>query len=367
MKKKNTIFSQIPPIGKQLSSYSGAEIIDRLGTDIIKSVVTSILSGGNVRALTESLTRRRLNLSNAAMLVLYLECLKNNDKFSIDLHRIVADELKNEKLDKESRTFLNWLVGLTGKGIQNVLRSDVESFHEYLSNLDESLKKSVIESEAVFGSLQTIFTDKNNNNYRLGWRELSQIFTAVGAQTLTIRGSEKSMYGKYFEKLVLGSLLTILGFSLRNDKTEKREKIFWLSERQDKRESDATVIYKPGIGARFDIGFIGPGNSEISLDKVSRFEREIEFGSQKHFMSTIILVDRIGAKSRITNMAKRIDGTIIQMSMTYWVKEVAAILHKRMGFSHDLLNLNGEDSIEYIKTHMENIDLKHFTGQPHTL
>jgi hypothetical protein len=360
MKKKNTISSQIPPIGKQLSNYSGAEIIDRLGTDTIKRVVTSILSGGNVRALTESLTRRRLNLSNAAMLILYLECLKNDDNFSANLHRLVAQELEHERLDRESKIFLNWLVGLTGKGIQNVLRSDDESFQEYLSNLDESLAKSVMESESVFGTLQSIFTDKNNVNYTLGWRELSQIFTAVGAQTLTIRGSEKSMYGKYFEKLVLGSLLTLLGFSLKTDMSEQLEKIFWLSERQDKRESDATVIYKPGVGARFDIGFIGPGNTEVSLDKVSRFEREIEIGRQKHYMSTIILIDRIGAKSRITDMAKKIDGNIVQMSMTYWVKEVIAILHQRMGFSHKLLSFNGEESIEYIKTQMENIDLKRF-------
>ncbi|MCL2139244.1 MAG: CfrBI family restriction endonuclease [Treponema sp.] len=362
MKEKNTISNHIPAIGKQLSSYRGAEIIDRLGTDVVKSVVTSILSGGNVRALTESLTRRRLNLSNAAMLMLYLECLKNNNNFSRDLHKIVANELKNGKLDKESRIFLNWFVGLTGKGIQNVLRSDVETFQEYISNLDASLAKSVMESKSIFGTLQAVFTDKNNHDYRLGWRELSQVFTAVGAQTLTIRGSEKSMYGKYFEKLVLGSLLTLLGFSLRDNETEKMENIFWLSERQNKRESDATVIYKPGVGARFDIGFIGPGNSEISLDKVSRFEREIEIKNQKHYMSTIILIDRIGTKSRITDMAKKIDGNIIQMSMTYWVKEVAAVLHNRMGFSHVLLDLDGEEGVEYINAHMEKIDLKQFVG-----
>ena len=116
MKEKNTISSHISTIGKQLSNYSGTEIIDRLGIDVIKSVVTSILSGGNVRALTESLTRRRLNLSNAAMLMLYLECLKSNSNFSSDLHKLVANELKNGKLDKENRIFLNWLVGLTGKG-----------------------------------------------------------------------------------------------------------------------------------------------------------------------------------------------------------------------------------------------------------
>jgi hypothetical protein len=360
MKEKKTISSHISAIGKQLSNYSGAEIIDRLGDDVIKGVVLSILSGGNVRALTESLTRRRLNLSNAAMLMLYLECFKNNANFSRDLHKIAADELKNGKLDKESKIFLNWLVGLTEKGIQNVLRSDTETFQEYISNLDESLDKSVMESKAIFGKLQAVLTDKNSNNYRLGWRELSQIFTAVGAQTLTIRGSEKSMYGKYFEKLVLGSLLTLLGFSLRDSKSNKLENIFWLSERQNKRESDATIIYKPGVGARFDIGFIGPGNSEISLDKVSRFEKEIEIKNQKHYMSTIILVDRIGVKSRISDMAQKIDGKIIQMSMTYWVKEVAEVLHEKMGFNHKLLKLNGEESIEFINKHMKNIDLKQF-------
>jgi len=296
------------------------------------------------------------------MLMLYLECLKNNNNFSYDLHKLVANELKNGKLDKQSRIFLNWLVGLTGKGVQNVLRSDAETFQEYISNLDNSLTKSVMESESIFGTLQAVFTDKNNRDYRLGWQELFQVFTAVGAQTLTIRGSEKSMYGKYFEKLVLGSLLTLLGFSLRDNKIEKLENIFWLSQRQDKRESDATVIYKPGVGVRFDIGFIGPGNSEISLDKVSRFEREIEIKNQKHYMSTIILIDRIGTKSRIIDMARKIDGNIIQMSMTYWVKEVASVLHDRMGFNHALLNLNGEDSIGYINTHMENIDLKQFVG-----
>jgi hypothetical protein len=360
MKEKNIISNQIPKIGKQLANYSGMEIIDRLGEDVVKNVVISILSGGNVRALTESLTRRRLSLSNAAMLMLFLQCVKNCDNFSVNLNEIVANELKNGRLDKDSKMFLNWLVGLTGKGIQNVLRSDEKSFKEYLSNLNESVAKSALESDALFGALQVVFTDKKNQVYRLNWRELLQIFCAVGAQTLTIRGSEKSMYGKFFEKLVLGSLFTLLGFTLKKESIERQEKIFWLSERGNKRESDATAIYKLGIGVRFDIGFIGPGNTEISLDKVSRFEREIEIGSQKHYMSTIILVDRIGDRSRITSMARQIDGDIVQMSMTYWVKEVAAVLHNRIGFSHTLLNMDGEKSIAYINEKMKNVDLKQF-------
>jgi len=68
---------------------------------------------------------------------------------------------------------------------------------------------------------------------------------------------------------------------------------------------------------RFDIGFIGSGNPEISLDKVTRFEREILLSCSKFFMATIILVDRIGANSRIERMAEEVQGTIIQMSAGY--------------------------------------------------
>lgn len=360
MAKGKTITSYIPKLGKQLSKYSGVEIIDRLGADVIKGVVTSILSGGNVRSLTESLTRRRLNLSNASLLITFLKCLKNIDKFSENLNNIVADELKYLKNDEEGKIFLNWIVGLTGKSIQNVLRNDASEFNSYLTDLNDSLKKSVKESKTVYGPISANIIDRDNQEYFLQWPELLQLFTAIGAQTLTIRGSEKSMYGKYFEKLVLGSLLTILGFELKTDQTTGSNKIFWLSEREDKRESDATLLYKPGVGARFDIGFIGPGNSEISLDKVSRFEREIEFGRQKYYMSTIILVDRIGDRSRIYEMAKKIDGNIVQMSMTYWVKEVVSILNNTMGFSHKLSKLSNEDGIEYIKKKMESVDIKFF-------
>jgi len=169
------------------------------------------------------------------------------------------------------------------------------------------------------------------------------------------------MYGKLFEKLVLGSLLTILGFEkIHHEETSKTNKVFWLAARGKKRESDATLLYKPGVGARFDIGFIGPGNTEISLDKVSRFEREMEHGRQKHYMSTIIIVDRIGDRSRIVEMAKSIDGDIVQMSMTYWVKDICEILGNRINFRHKILQLSGAQTLKYVECKMQDIDLKEF-------
>ncbi len=188
-----------------------------------------------------------------------------------------------------------------------------------------------------------------------------ELLQTIGAQTLAIRGSEKSTYGKLFERLILGSLLSIFGFKLvsKNNITIPK-RVFWLSSIGEKRESDATLLYQAGKGIRFDIGFIGRGNPEISLDKVSRFEREIELGTTKWFMGTIILVDTIGKRSKIVRLAEAIDGTIIQMSMAYWPKQVAVELKKKIGFTHDLASMSDHQIQQFIKKKMLDMPLESF-------
>ena len=134
----------------------------------------------------------------------------------------------------------------------------------------------------------------------------------------------------------------------------------WLSERKEKRESDATVLCEPGKAVRFDIGFIGRGNPEISLDKVSRFERELEIGTQKYYATTIIIVDRIGERSRIETMAKKIDGIIIQMSMSYWPKQLAKILKEKTNHNSDILKINDEELYDYLKERISKINFNEF-------
>jgi hypothetical protein len=136
--------------------------------------------------------------------------------------------------------------------------------------------------------------------------------------------------------------------------------VFWLSSQGEKRESDATVLIEAGKGVRFDIGFIGRGNPEISLDKVSRFEREVEFGRSRWYMSTIIIVDRIGANSRITDLARAIGGTIIQMSMAYWPQLVAQQLQKDVGFSHELAYVPLAQVGEYLKSKMQDVPVESY-------
>jgi len=87
-KKKKTesneiVVSQfIPKMGKRLAKYSAIEMIERVGDEAIKEVVSSVLCGGNIRSLTEGLTRKRLSLSNAALFFTYLQASKNIEGFS---------------------------------------------------------------------------------------------------------------------------------------------------------------------------------------------------------------------------------------------------------------------------------------------
>ena len=357
---KSKVFQQIPQDALDLTKYSGNDIINMLGKSIITDVVSSILCGGNVRNITEKLTQRRILKISAAIFITYLRANKLFPNIEKELTSILKNEIYGtSKLNDKAKIFLSWFLGITGKSTQNVIR-DENGFVLYLKQLNEAFAEVSNDVKNNYGDISVDVSLKTEKT-KLSWDALLQIFFAIGTQTLAIRGSEKSMYGKMFERLTLGSLLSILGFELV-DKTDtkKNGKIFWLSERENKRESDATIIVKPGVGIRIDIGFIGTGNTEISLDKVSRFERNMEFGNNKHYVSTLIIVDKIGDGSRIKEMAKEVDGDIIQMSMAYWVFSVAKIIKERTGFVPGILKIRQEDSLTYIRKAMERIDISNF-------
>ena len=65
----------------------------------------------------------------------------------------------------------------------------------------------------------------------------------------------------------------------------------------------------------------------------------MDFGRQLHYMSTIVILDRIGQNSRIKELASAINGEIVQMSMSYWVKEIAQILKKNKFYSSNFKNV----------------------------
>jgi len=344
-----------------LLSTSGSKLIQKIGLDAVKAVVLDVLTGKNLRDSTEMLTRRRLASLNAATVALMLKGATVQPDFVDKLPEIAERILKQGQLSKAERWMAQWVLGLTDKASQNVLRDDASLLTEYRERYTAICEDIVERSIADFGRLGGQIRIGDNLVTELGWKFMIYLLGLVGSQTLTIRGSEKSAYGKLFERLVLGSLLHILGFKYTGSSgAAEFQREFWLSSQRGDRESDATALWEAGKGARFDIGFIGRGNPEIALDKVSRFAREIELGQSRWYMATIVIVDRIGKRSSIQDLARKIGGDIVQMSMAYWPQEVAQILEQRMGFQHPLITMPRSEVRSYLSAAMKEVPIKDF-------
>ena len=313
-----SIIGEFPDEARDLLVVRGRDLLDTLGLPALRTVVSQVLCGVNIRSATESLTKRRVSLLNAAILTTYTN-LAQRGMTANDIATTAYAEYKSKATTTEDKIVLRWMLGLTNKQVQNVLRSDDSAWADYVESLKEGITASAETAEEDFGPLPLELAGKSKQE--LDWEWALSLLIAIGSQTLAIRGSEKSMYGKFFEKMIMGSVLSVLGFKLA-DEDSPLEKSFWLSSRGRKRESDATAIWTRGEGIRFDIGFIGVGNPEITLDKVSRFEREIDLNGVVHSMHTIIIVDRVGKNSRIIELAIEIDGRVIQMSASDWAKSL---------------------------------------------
>lgn len=350
----------MPSNARALISGKGEEVVRQIGIDVIRGIVTDVLCGKNLRDSTEVITRKRLATINAATLAMLIKGEAQQKGFTERLPLLASEGLKQRPKGNE-RQILQWILGLTTKATQNVLRDDTSALDKYKDDYIKACQEVVSICESDYGGLNGSLILTAKEKAEINWNFVIELSQMVGAETLAIRGSEKSTYGKLFERLILGSLLSILDFKyIREGEMEEPKRVFWLSSTGEKRESDATLLYQAGKGVRFDIGFIGRGNPEISLDKVSRFERKIELGSKTWYLATIILVDTIGKGSKIQEQAKQINGTIIQMSMTYWPKQVAIELNKTTGFKHELIHMSDSVAKEYICSKMRDVLLQAF-------
>lgn len=357
-----TILDGYPKEYKNFLGQSGGNLIESVGEQMVRHAVFSVLCGENIRDTTEGNTRKRLALSNGALLVMFLKGCLQDGNYIDNLSKLAAVKLKEKGNTKEERWILEWMLGLTDKAVQNILRDDPAELGRYQKELDKVIRQADVKLEKDFDKISGSIKFQGKE-VPVSWNFLLRLFLALGAQTLTIRGSEKSTHGKLFEKLVLGALLELIGYKLveKNAIKAGEDKVFWLSERgRGDREKDATLVYKLQRAIRFDLGFIGRGNTEISLDKVSRFEREIELQGKRIFSKTYIIVDRVGQKSRIQEMAKRIDGCIFMMSKRYWLRDVAKQLGKDTGFVHPITKMKDAELRKYIETGLSRIDFKKF-------
>lgn len=337
-----------------LAKISKNDVFEKFGSDVFKKVVYDVLTGKNVREFTEILTRARLLESNLSFFNFFVDKMKEGISPK-QLYLSAKDSLSNKTYAKSNQPVLEWMVMMTNKQTQNVLRDDHgDGFDRLAIRTQEEILSINNEYKNKIGEISV-------GGQVVSLEDFCYIILSLGSQTLTIRGSEKSLHGKYFEKLILGSLFTIMGFEYK----EKIDggcagKYFTLSTRAEDRESDATLVFN-GKAIKVDIGFIGRGNTEISLDKVSRFRRMDDIGGIMHNVSTMIIVDVIGDRSRISEMAEEIDGKIIAMSHPYWVSSVSAYISSKLGID-DLMADKPQlrDIQPFISDALEQVDLEQF-------
>lgn len=347
------------PAALQLLTGSGAGLIQQIGLDVIREIVLDILTGKNLRDSTETLTRSRILALNLAMIELFLKGSSSSPDFVERLPYLASEILTRKGLPKLERWLAQWMLGLTDKAVQNVLRDNKTLIRSYRDHYIQTCQEIIDKHKGEYGELRGSLKAAQGPEIQVDWLWMAYLLNAIGSQTLTIRGSNKSSIGKLFEKLILGSLLSILGFRYEYAH-QLGEGVFWLSTQDEKRESDATLLYEIGKGVRFDIGFIGRGNSEISLDKVTRYEHEEVVKGTPFYMATIIIVDRIGERSRIVEMARKVHGSIVQMSAAYWPQQVARLLKDTLGFEHKLVNMRHNEIEGYLKEKVQLVPLESF-------
>lgn len=365
-----TINDLFPESGRVLLTGGGKQFVERIGIEAIRHAIHSVMMGENIRTQTEPLSRRRIAQVSAALVAMFTRGYMMVDDFPIKLSKIAYDELTApNKRDNANIWIAQWLLGLTGKSVQNVLRGKHQQLQDYILDFERAVQDAAEKCRAEMGSFEMTLgfvEDRLGHRVELDWQGITRLTTAIGSQTLTIRGSDKSMYGKLFERLILGSFLTILGYErVDRKRSTKKSNIFWLPDSSDSRESDATLLVRPGKLARFDIGFIGPGNSEISKDKLSRFARELELSSGKSSSTTFIVVDRLPRTGKTEKAASSIGAEIVQMSMRYWPRDLARRLGDRLGVKHPLQTMAEEDIGGFLSGRLKEIRVQDFlSGVP---
>ncbi|MEM8834921.1 MAG: CfrBI family restriction endonuclease [Planctomycetota bacterium] len=347
---------------RRLLNFGGQEFIERVGPESLRAATLHILRGDNVRTQTEPMTRQRIAEVFGAMTKLLANASKRHNSLFVQLSELSWHQLSNAtQSDRASVWPAQWLLGITGKSTQNVLRSEPAAFEEYTKNFEETLTNAAESLSSEFGILNAQI-DLDGESVSLSWVEYLRFLTAMGCAELAIRGSDKSRYGKLFERLVLGGLLSSLNLDYRQSNDELSARSFWLSDSTDDRECDGTAVVRPGYLARFDIRFIGIGNPEIVRDKLSRYARQAERQGISHSSITFIIVDRYptGPRSNSLQLAEQSGSELIQMSMSCWPREVATRLHERLGFDHPLRSMSDSDVADYLHSSLLELDMLDF-------
>ena len=153
-------------------------------------------------------------------------------KIGYDVTDITSRALNSRRENKiagTQRNVLDWILGLTGKLSQNLLRDSLgEELTQYADNLQESLSTEADALSDLSFEVKTKNHKGSIESIDLNGEDLITLMNIIGTQTLTIRGSKKSFWGKSFGDLVLGSVFQLLGFKLvRKNNIKKKPLVFF--------------------------------------------------------------------------------------------------------------------------------------------
>lgn len=198
-------------------------------------------------------------------------------------------------------TFLSFL---TTKGFENILDRNANNIRNYVLRIQKQL-------------------DGENINRR------GQILNLVNTYiSLHIKGAYKSMMGQMLEDPVLFAALSACGLNFEGrSQIPTQGDSFTLDAREQgehKRQADAVIKLSEDTLLYVDIGFIGPGNPEISSDKQTRFKKAGE--------NSIIIISKVPESGKVKEIADNQQSKVIQMCDENWVSELLEYLQER-GYS----------------------------------
>lgn len=141
------------PAALKLLSASGNALVKQLGLDVVRGVVFDVLMGRNLRDSTELLTRQRIAALNLAIVNLFLQGSVISDNFVSQLPDLATEILVRKGLNKADRWIAQWVLGLTDKAFQNVLRDDPEALNEYRNRYIQTCRKVISNYTHTYGEL----------------------------------------------------------------------------------------------------------------------------------------------------------------------------------------------------------------------
>jgi hypothetical protein len=282
----------------------------------MRQAALGLLTGANYRVLTERCVREKIHLYHSWLLQLASGAKRRwGSRWRQELIQAVLESPGRGALLQ----YLHfWLVGLTKKTADNtdVIPSQPQQFQDFLQQMlalcDEVAQSAKWKGGNVTLGLRNCDTGETQDLTLAETLWLTQI---VGANTLTVRGSNKAVFGKRVEQVFLRAALECLGF--------ERDRTYWLAIGRDElvdREADAEVETKRGR-VRIDVGLIGTGNQEVSEDKLSRVGA-----------NGIVIVDRLGRRSTVGTTADKLRVKLIQIRHNFVLNEMYSHLQGKTRF-----------------------------------